>query len=101
MALGGYAPTSIAAEWKRIGQPGRQDARNISNAAQHFIEIDILLSLRGILRSWIHAHGGRPLRPETHIHIEDTQKTPDQQARANQKNTGERDFRNNQRTANP
>ena len=73
----------------------------VPHAPQHFVEVGILLRLRGVARIRVHAHGGGLFRPEAEVHVEHAQKTPHQQPRADQQHAGKCDLRNHQRAANP
>ena len=101
MALRCGAPAAVAAQRKRVGESGCFDARDGFHTAEHFIEVSILLALRGVLASRIYAQRGRPFRPEAEVDVEDSKETSHQQAGPGQQHTREGDLGNHQRAANP
>src|SRR5712675_2061286 len=64
-------------------------------------EVRVALFLRGIRRIGIDAQSGGAFGAETEIDVEDAKEAANQKTRTHQKNTGESNLRDNQRTANP
>ena len=96
LPFGRRAPTAIPPEREGVGETGGDDARDVTNAAQHVVEVGILLGLGQIAGLGVHADGGGLFGPEAEVDIEHAQETAHQQARADQQHAGEGDLGNHQ-----
>ena len=102
-ALGpGHAPGAILAEGQVVGETGSFDAGNGADACDHFLEdgAALLSAQRTVFISRhavvvFHLHCGGALGLEAEIDIEDVEKAAQQQARADQQHTGQRDLGDN------
>ena len=100
-ALRGRAPGAVAAERQGVGDASALDAGNLVHAAQHLVvgRAPLLFVLEAAVR--IDADGRRPLGHEAHVHFDDAQEAPHEQAGADDEHARERDLGNDQPVADP
>jgi hypothetical protein len=75
-------PRPVVTQWQDVGNPGRHNARDRAGAVQHIVDKRVLLRETGDPKTRVNPQRGRSLRLKSRIHVEDAEKAPDQQPRA-------------------
>jgi hypothetical protein len=82
LSLAGNAPGPVIPQRQDIGNTGRHNARDRSHTLQHTVNENVLLRETRDSKTRVDPQCRRPFRLKSKIHVEDAQKTPNEQARA-------------------
>ena len=72
-----------------------------AGASQHIVDKGVLLRETRDPKTWVDPQRRRSLRLKPQIDVEDAEKAPNQQSRADQQDAGEGEFGNHQSIADP
>ncbi len=98
-AVGGDAPSAVAAEGQRVDDARGFGTRERADAAEDVVEIGIPAGDGGFRHvfpqklAWhVDAHGGGPGGLEAEVDVEDAEETADEESGSNEQDAGEGDF---------
>src|SRR5258708_3601747 len=94
-------PPPVVAQWQDVGSSSRLNAGHRPGSMQHIVDKGVLLRETGDPKTRVNPQRGSSLRLKSQIDVEDAEKTPNQQPRADQQDTGEGEFGNHQSIADP
>ena len=101
LSYGGNTERPVVAQGQDVSNPRRHDARNRPGPVQHLVDKGVLLRETRDPKTRVDPQGGRSLRLKSQIDVQDTEKTSNQQPRADQQYAGEGELGNYQCIADP
>ena len=101
LSSSGDGPRPVVAQRQDVGNAGRHNAGDRARPVQHIVDKGVLLRETRDPKTRVNPQRSRPLRLKSQIDVEDAEKTPNQQSRADQQYAGEGEFGNHQSVADP
>ena len=101
LSYGRDSPRPVVAQRQHVGNSSRHNAGDRPGPAQHIVDKGVLLGETRDPKTRVDPQRSRALRLKSQIHVEDAEKAPNQQPRADQQHTGEGEFGNHQPIADP
>ncbi len=84
LSLPGDLPRPVAFEGQNVGETGCPHAWERARPSQHLIEVGVLLRQTRKQKTRVYPECSHPFRLKSRIYIQNAQKAPQQQSRANQ-----------------
>ena len=84
-----HAERAVVAQRQNVGNSRRRNTWNTAHAIQDVVDKGVLLRETRDSKTWIDPQSSSPLRLESKIYVENSQKTPNQESGADQEDAGE------------